>query len=133
MIQMHLKVFLDTVDYIIFYFSAFLSVWSPDKWRCSMDQYMSVPKKECFSQMFIHESALAFHLCPLQQNIPSRVCPSKTPSNTTDFAKKPKFALQRCVSYMEQKDGSSFCIHSVILCLFIGELDPLILTDINDQ
>ncbi|KAL6086478.1 hypothetical protein STEG23_033768 [Scotinomys teguina] len=32
----------------------------------------------------------------------------------------------------KQKDGSCFCIHSVILCLFI-ELSPLILRDIIDQ
>ena len=28
-----------------------------------------------------NKSALAFHLCPLQENTPSHVCPSKTPSN----------------------------------------------------
>ncbi|KAL6088092.1 hypothetical protein STEG23_028949 [Scotinomys teguina] len=33
----------------------------------------------------------------------------------------------------KQKDGSCFLIHSVNLCLFIGELRPLILRDINDQ
>ncbi|KRY04322.1 hypothetical protein T03_3000 [Trichinella britovi] len=32
-------------------------------------------------ETFLHESALAFHLCPLQENTPSHVCPSKTPSN----------------------------------------------------
>ena len=39
----------------------------------------------------------------------------------------------RCVSCMQQKDGSCFCIHSVSLCLFIGKLSPLILRDNNDQ
>ena len=29
--------------------------------------------------------------------------------------------------------GSCFCIHSLNLCLFIGELRPLIISDINDQ
>ena len=39
----------------------------------------------------------------------------------------------RCVSCMQQKDGSCFHIHSVSVCLFIGELSPLILRNINDQ
>ena len=39
----------------------------------------------------------------------------------------------RCVSYMQKKDGFCFCIQSVILCLFIGELSPFISRDINDQ
>ena len=34
---------------------------------------------------------------------------------------------------MQQKERSCFCIHSVSLCLFIGELSLLILNDINDQ
>ena len=38
----------------------------------------------------------------------------------------------RCVSCMQQ-DGFCFCIHRVSVCLFIGELSPLILRDINDQ
>ncbi|KAL6036526.1 hypothetical protein STEG23_003914 [Scotinomys teguina] len=33
----------------------------------------------------------------------------------------------------KQKDGSCFRIHSVSLCLFIGELSPLILREINVQ
>jgi hypothetical protein len=41
----------------------------------------------CFSKTF-------FHLCLFQENIPSRVCSSKTPFNTNDFPKKPKFPLQ---------------------------------------
>ena len=32
----------------------------------------------CFSYMFLQKSALVFHLCPLQLNIPSRVCSRKT-------------------------------------------------------
>ena len=39
----------------------------------------------------------------------------------------------RCVSCMQQKDDFCFCIQSVSLCLFIGELSPFILRDINDQ
>ena len=39
----------------------------------------------------------------------------------------------RCVSCMQQKDGFCFHIQSVSLCLFIGELSPFILRDINDQ
>jgi hypothetical protein len=38
---------------------------------------------------------------------------------------------QRRVSWMMQKDRSCFPIHFVSLCLFIGELKPLILRDIN--
>lgn len=38
----------------------------------------------CFSDTFLHASALALHLCPLQDITPSRVCPSQTPSNTAD-------------------------------------------------
>jgi hypothetical protein len=34
-------------------------------------------------------SRISLHLCPLQENTPSGVCPSKTPSNTTDFPKNP--------------------------------------------
>ena len=39
----------------------------------------------------------------------------------------------RCVSCKQQNVGSCFCIQSLSLCLFIGELSPLILSDINDQ
>jgi hypothetical protein len=41
------------------------------------------------SKAFLQESTLAFHLCPLQENTPSQVSASKTPSNTTDFQKNP--------------------------------------------
>jgi hypothetical protein len=44
----------------------------------------------CFSQMFLHESALIFHPCPLQENTPSDVYPSKTPSSITEFPKNPQ-------------------------------------------
>ena len=43
------------------------------------------------------------------------------------------FLRLRCVSYMQQKDGFYFRIRSVSLCLFISELSPFILRDINDQ
>ena len=39
----------------------------------------------------------------------------------------------RCVSCKQQNVGYSFRIQSLSLCLFIGELSPLILSDINDQ
>ena len=39
----------------------------------------------------------------------------------------------RCVSCKQQNVGSCFHIQSLSLCLFIGELSPLILSDINDQ
>ena len=39
----------------------------------------------------------------------------------------------RCVSCRQQNVGSCFRIQSLSLCLFIGELSPLILSDINDQ
>ena len=39
----------------------------------------------------------------------------------------------RCVSCKQQNVGSCFRIQSLSLCLFIGELSPLILSYINDQ
>jgi hypothetical protein len=39
----------------------------------------------------------------------------------------------RQVSCMQQKVGSCLCYHSVSLCLFIGELSPLILRDIKEK
>ena len=39
----------------------------------------------------------------------------------------------RCVSCKQQNVGSCFHIQSLSLFLFIGELSPLILSDINDQ
>ena len=39
----------------------------------------------------------------------------------------------RCVSCMHKKDGFCFCIQSVSLCLFIGELSEFILRIIIDQ
>jgi hypothetical protein len=38
-----------------------------------------------------------------------------------------------CVSCMHQNNGCYFHIHCVSLWLFIGELNPLMLRDINDQ
>lgn len=38
-----------------------------------------------------------------------------------------------CVSYMQLKVGSCLLIHSVILSVFIGKLNALILRDINYQ
>ena len=39
----------------------------------------------------------------------------------------------RYVFCMQQKDGFCFHIQSVSLCLFIGELSPFLLRDINDR
>ena len=39
----------------------------------------------------------------------------------------------RHVSCMQQKDRFCFHIQSVSQCLFIGELSPFVLRDINDQ
>ena len=39
----------------------------------------------------------------------------------------------RCVSCMQQNAGSCLHIQSVSLCLFIGELSPLILRDIKER
>ena len=41
--------------------------------------------------------------------------------------------ILRCVSFMQQKDGFCFPIQSVSLCVFIGELSPFTLRDVNDQ
>jgi hypothetical protein len=49
-------------------------------------------------------SKTSFHLCSLQENIPSRVCPSKTPSNIIDFPKSFKFPL-----LVSTKAWSSVC------------------------
>jgi hypothetical protein len=39
-------------------------------------------------------SKTSFHFCLLQKNTPLRVCPSKTPSNTTTFQRTGKFLPQ---------------------------------------
>ena len=36
------------------------------------------------------------------------------------------------ISWIEQKDESCFCIYSVTLCLFVGELEPLMLKNSNE-
>ena len=83
---------------IIRSFLMHFSLWRPNKCslttQCKVDQYMCVVSKEsfitcsfmlaehpfscvCFSKTFPHDSALVFHLCPLQENTPSCVCPAK--------------------------------------------------------
>jgi hypothetical protein len=47
------------------------------------------PACVCFSEMFLHESALVFHLCSFWENTLSCVCPGNTPSNITDSPKNP--------------------------------------------
>jgi hypothetical protein len=47
---------------------------------CPLQQ--NVPSCVCFSKR-------SFHLYLLQKNTPSHICPSKTPSNTIDFPKNP--------------------------------------------
>ena len=39
----------------------------------------------------------------------------------------------RFVSCKQKNVGSCFCFHSLNLCVFIGVLSPLIVSDINDQ
>ena len=39
----------------------------------------------------------------------------------------------RFVSCMQQNAGSCLCIQSLSLCLFIGELNPLMLRDIKEK
>ena len=41
--------------------------------------------------------------------------------------------MLRCVSCKQQNSGSCCHFHSLNLCLFIGELGSLILSNINDQ
>jgi hypothetical protein len=55
--------------------------------------------------MFLHESALAFHLYLLQQTTPSCVCPSKTPSNTTDFPKNTYISTSYIYHFLQQLCG----------------------------
>jgi hypothetical protein len=43
----------------------------------------------CISKTFLQDCALAFDLFPHQENTPSPVCLSKTPSTSTDFPKNP--------------------------------------------
>ena len=76
-------------------FLAWFSLQSPNKWsstmHCKVDPYMCVLSKDSF--------ITCPFMCLLEQNIlspvsasvnvPSHVCPSKTPSNTTDFPKNP--------------------------------------------
>ena len=54
----------------------------------------------CFRAMSLHESALAFHLCPLQENTPLCICSSKTPSNSTDFSKNPKVSTSNTTLFL---------------------------------
>ena len=42
------------------------------------------------------------------------------------------FVAEVCFSYAAA-DGSCVCAHSVSLCLFIRELSPLMLSNINDK
>jgi hypothetical protein len=90
------------------------SLWSADKWsstmQCKADQCMHVLREEsficvlshacfrehpftcvCFSEMYLHESALAFHRHPLHLNVPSHVCCSK---NTIRHSWLPKDPLR---------------------------------------
>ena len=41
--------------------------------------------------------------------------------------------MLRCISCKQHNVGSCFTYHSLNLCLFTGELNPLLLNDINDQ
>jgi hypothetical protein len=55
----------------------------------------------CFRGTFLPESALAFHLRPLQPNVSSRVCPRKTPSERLTLQRTLMFPLQ------DKNQGSS--------------------------
>jgi hypothetical protein len=91
-------------------FLVLFSLWNHNKWssitQCKVNQNIHVFSEKSFI-MHSFFSETSFHLCLPQQktflfvsalaNHPStcvcfmktRVCPSKTPSNTTDFPKKP--------------------------------------------
>ena len=60
------------------------SVWRPASLNNPKNHAVMFITKE-----FMQYPALAFHLCPLQENTPSRVYPSKALSNTTDSPKNP--------------------------------------------
>ena len=51
----------------------------------------------------------------------------------TLYSEQMSIFVVECVSCKQQNVGSCFRIQSLSLCLFIGELSPLILSDINDQ
>jgi hypothetical protein len=48
----------------------------------------------CFSERFLHESVLAFDLCPLQENTHSYVCPAKQHPTQLTLLGILKFPLQ---------------------------------------
>ena len=64
------------------------SIQSPEKYnstmQCKADQYTHVVSKKSF--ITCPFTCLLQHLCPLQLNVSSRICPSKTP---TGFPKNP--------------------------------------------
>jgi len=89
------------------------SLWNPNKWSSTMHvrrtntcvslaknpllcilSPVSTSAKCCFSKR-------SFYLCLLQGITPSHVCPSKTPSNTTDFPKKPAAYISHACSQMK--------------------------------
>ena len=61
--------------------------------------------------MFLHESAVAFHLCPLQETSPSRVYRSKTPSDTTDFPKNPEVSTSWACGKAGMCDRQIYSLH----------------------
>ena len=100
-------------------FSVCFSLWSPDKWtsrmQCKANQCVCVCVCLCVSVCVCARARVSLatnpsspilsHACfsrtssllyPLQENTPSHVCPSKTPSDTTDFPKKPEISTSLC-------------------------------------
>jgi hypothetical protein len=53
------------------------------------------PSHVCFSKT-------SFHLCPLQENVPSCVCPNKTPSDTTDFPKNSSVHVREAADFLNE-------------------------------
>jgi hypothetical protein len=62
----------------------------------------------CFSEKFLHESALAFHLCSFQHNLPSGVCPSITPSKVIDLPKNSEVSTSNAVWRCKTTYGPTF-------------------------
>jgi hypothetical protein len=76
------------------------SLWSPDKCssttQCKVDHYMHVVSEEFFHRESFHMLALAKHpftcVC-FRKTLLQHVCPSKAPSDTTEFSKKPDVSI----------------------------------------
>ena len=65
----------------------------------------------CFIEKFLHESALAYHLCSFQHNFPSGVCPRITPSKVIDLPKNPEVSTSNEVWRCKTTYGPTFAFH----------------------